>query len=77
MATVLEQLAGLDDKVAAQTTVIGSTKTLLEQLNAALKNALALGDPVAIASAVQGISDHLDANTSTLSNAVVANTPAA
>lgn len=70
-------LDAVNDKVTRETSVVQSAVTLLNELNASLKAALALGDPVAIQAAVQAISDHVDANTQTLAAAVTANTPAA
>ena len=60
-------------KVEAQTTVIGSVETTLTELSARLKEAITENDPMKL----QAIADELDANTTRLSAAVVANTPAA
>jgi len=69
-------MATLDDvqaDVTAQTTVVASAVTLLQGLSAQLAAAIASGDLTKI----QAIKDGIDANTTTLANAVAANTPAA
>ena len=58
-------------KVTAQTTVIEGAKTLLGQLSDLIKNNA--NNPTAL----QQIADAIDANTTELSGAIVANTPAA
>jgi len=69
------RLMGLIDDLAAdvtaQTTVIGSVETLLQNLSSQL--AAAGTDPVKL----QAVKDALDANTSRLAAAVQANTPSA
>jgi hypothetical protein len=68
------QMALIDDLVAdveAQTTVVGSVKALLEQLKAMLDAAGT--DPVKL----QAVKDTIAKNTTDLSDAVIANTPAA
>ena len=57
--------------VTAQTTVIGSVETLLQNLSSQL--AAAGTDPVKL----QAVKDALDTNTSRLAAAVQANTPSA
>ena len=64
-------IAELSAKVTEQSTVVGSTKLLLEQLAQMLKDAIAANDPAAI----QAVADMITANTQTLSDAVIANTP--
>lgn len=66
----------LDDvlaDVAAETTVTQSAITLLQGLKAQLDAAIAAGD----LTKVQAIADGIEANTASLSAAVIANTPAA
>lgn len=70
MATISDLTAA----VAAQTTVTASVDTLLSKIATDLKAALAGNNPPA---AVQAILDGINANTSALSAAVTANTPAA
>lgn len=68
--------ATLDDvqtAVAAETTVEGSVITLLNGIAAQLAAALAANDPAK----VQAIVDQITANTTAMSAAVAANTPAA
>jgi uncharacterized coiled-coil protein SlyX len=64
-------IAELNTKVTEQSTVVGSTKLLLEQLAQMLKDAIAANDPAAI----QAVADMITANTQALSDAVIANTP--
>lgn len=69
-------MAGLADikaRVDAETSVVQSAITLINGLSQALKDALAANDPAQI----QAIIDELDANNTSLANAVTANTPAA
>lgn len=76
LKTEVLQMATITDvqtKVTAEGTVIDSAVTLLGQLSQMLKDALASNDPTA----VQAVIDAIDANTTKLANAVVANTPAA
>ena len=61
----------LNAKVTEQSTVVGSTKLLLEQLAQMLKDAIAANDPAAI----QAVADMIVANTQTLADAAIANTP--
>ena len=65
---LLDQLTA---DVAADTSAVNSAVTLLNNLSAAIKAAGT--DPVAL----KALTDNLEANTSALSAAVVANTPAA
>lgn len=68
-------MASIDDiqaRVTAQKTVVDSAVTLLQEISAELKAALASNDPAA----VQAVIDSLDANTKELADAVQANTPA-
>lgn len=64
------------DKVAAQTTLIGSAKTLLGELSAKI-SALAANPNGATQAELASLAASIDANDQTLSDAVVANTPAA
>jgi hypothetical protein len=77
IATETKTMATLADiaaAVTAQTTVVGSVVTLLQQLSAELKAAIAnSADPAAL----QALVDSINANATTLANAVTANTPAA
>jgi hypothetical protein len=70
---IIMNLEDILAKVQAQKTVEDSIVTLLNETNSELKAAIASGDQ----SKLQQISDTLDANTKELSDAVVANTPAA
>lgn len=65
-------ISELRAKVAEQTSVINSAVELLRGLKAKLDEAIATGDPAAL----QALSDEIGANTTTLSTAVVENTPA-
>jgi len=67
----------LQQDVANDTNVVSSAVTLLQSLKAQLDAALALGDPAQIQSQIQQISQSLEANSTALAQAVVANTPAA
>lgn len=72
----METDMNLDDlkaQVEAQTTVVDSAVTLLQQLKTMLDQAIASGDPAKI----QAVADLLHHNTQALADAVVANTPAA
>ena len=72
-------MAAIDDleaKVAAEETVIASAEALLTELNTELKAALAAGDPTALEARITALSAKLDTDTSALSAAVAANTPA-
>jgi len=60
------------NEIQAQTTVIDSTVTLLNNISDQLKTAQQNNDP----QAVQNIIDQIDANTKKLSDAVAANTVA-
>lgn len=61
-------------KVEAQTTVVSSAVTLLQQLSNKIQELVNTGaDPAAI----QAVLDELNANTDALATAVTANTPAA
>lgn len=64
-------LADIQHSIASQTTVEASVVTMLTGLSQQLKDAIAASDPVAL----QALVDQIDANTKTLSDAVVANTP--
>lgn len=69
-------MAAIDDleaKVAAEETVEASVITLLGELSAELKAALAAGDTTRL----QALSAKIDADTAALSAAVTTNTPAA
>lgn len=69
-------MAALDDleaKVAAQETVQQSAITLLNEISAELKDALATGDTARI----EALSAKIDSDTQALAAAVTANTPAA
>jgi hypothetical protein len=65
----------LQSKVAAQTTVIQSNNTLLSELSQELRDMAAAG--TVTADQLQQLADGIDANSTSLSQAVVANTPAA
>ncbi len=69
MATIADVQAA----VTNETTVVGGVVTLLNQLSALLKAAIASNDPAAL----QAVVDSINANATTLANAVNANTPAA
>lgn len=69
MATMQE----LRDAVERNITVDASIITLLNGISQQLKDALANNDPVAL----QAVIDTLDADTKNISDAIVANTPAA
>ena len=69
---IMGELQALKEKVAANTTVIGSAITLLQGLKAKLDEAIAAGDPAAL----QALSDELGNTDQALADAVVANTPA-
>lgn len=66
-------LADIKSRVEAEETVNQSAIALLQNISQMLKDAQASQDPAAL----QEIVDMLDANTTELSNAVTANTPAA
>lgn len=69
MATLQDIIA----KVEAEKTVEDSAIALLQSISQQLKDAIASNDPTQL----QQIADMLDANTSTLTQAVTDNTPAA
>lgn len=69
MATIQD----LTSHIEAQTSVEDGVITLLQTISQQLKDAQASNDPAAIQAAI----DQIDANTKKLSDAVVANTPAA
>ena len=74
IAKETRDMATLDDihaDVAAQTTVVSSVTTLLQQLGQQLKDAIAANDPAAL----QELADQIVANSNALANAVAANTP--
>jgi len=77
MQDVLAALSGLNDKVGAQSTVIGSAETLLTEIKSALDTALANTDPTQALAQIAAISDKIGTDTDTLTQSVVANTPAA
>jgi hypothetical protein len=64
-------LQDIQNAVAAETTVVGSVTTLLQQLAQQLKDAIAAQDPVAL----QAVVDAINTNANQLANAVAANTP--
>ena len=66
------ELADLQAKVAANTTVIESAITLIQGIKAALDAAIAANDPAAL----KALSDTLGAEDQKLADAVAANTPA-
>lgn len=71
-----KEMAALDDlkrEVAETKTVQESAITLLQGLKAALDEAIASGDPAALAA----LATDLDTMAAALSDAIVANTPAA
>lgn len=78
MSEIQDVVTRLETKVAAQDTVVGSVKTLLAELKQMLQEAIANGgnDPALVAR-VQAVVDHIDANDTSLANAVVENTPSA
>jgi hypothetical protein len=67
---IMATLQDVRDAVARQTTVEQSVVTLLGQISQQLKDAIAANDPAAL----QAVVDQIDANTKTLSDAVLANT---
>lgn len=69
MATIQD----LTSHIEAQTSVEDGVITLLQTISQQLKDAQASNDPAAVQAAI----DQIDANTKKLSDAVVANTPAA
>lgn len=69
MATIQD----VQNAVTSETTVVGSVVTLLNQLSAQLQAAIAQNDPAAL----QALVTSINANATTLANAVTANTPAA
>jgi hypothetical protein len=71
-ANIMSVLDTLNDAVARNKTVTDSAVTLLQGLKQRLDAAIASGDPAK----VQALSDALGAETSTLADAVTANTPA-
>jgi len=74
---IADAVTALEQKVAAQDTVVSSVVTLLQEISQMLKDALANpGNDPALVARVQAVVDHIDANDTTLANAVTANTPA-
>lgn len=72
-----DAVTALEAKVAAQDTVVASVVTLLQEISQMLKDALANpGNDPALVARVQAVVDHIDANDTTLANAVTQNTPA-
>jgi len=74
--TILEMFMDIQDirnRVAEQTAVITSAKTLLESLHQRLDEAIKAEDPAAL----QALADDIQANTTSLAAAVQENTPAA
>lgn len=72
-----DAVTALEQKVAAQDTVVASVVTLLQEISQMLKDALANpGNDPALVARVQAVVDHIDANDTTLANAVTENTPA-
>lgn len=67
------ELAALQAAVTQENTVIDSAITLLNGIKAALDAAIANGDPAALTA----LSAEITAKTQALSDAIVANTPAA
>jgi phosphoglycerate dehydrogenase-like enzyme len=73
-----DKVTALEQKVAAENTVIDSAKALIVQENQLLKDALAAGGTnAAVVARVQALADSIDAKSTDLAAAVVANTPAA
>jgi hypothetical protein len=64
-------LQDVQNAVAAEQTVVNAVTTLLQQLAAQLKDAIAAEDPAAL----QALVDQINANANSLANAVAANTP--
>jgi molecular chaperone GrpE (heat shock protein) len=73
METIMATMDDLKAAVQRNTEVDSSVTTLLQGISQQLKDAKAANDPAAI----QAVIDQLDKNTSTLSDAVTANTPSA
>lgn len=69
---IMATLTDIQAAVTAEKTVEDSVVTLLQQLAAQLKAALAANDPAA----AQAIVDQINANAKALADAVAANTPA-
>jgi hypothetical protein len=80
-STVQAEFDKLIAAVHAEATIIGSASTLLNGLTAqiaALKNtAVTAGAPADVIAAIDGVMTSVQSNSSALSAAVVANTPAA
>lgn len=70
---IMSAISDLQAAVAAEDTVIESAVTLLQGLKAALDAAIAAGDPAALTA----LSADIGTRTRALSDAIVANTPAA
>lgn len=70
---IMASIQDVADAVSAESTVVDSVVTLLDQLSAQLAAAIAANDPAAI----QAVLDQVNAEKQTLADAVVANTPAA
>lgn len=70
---IMAALDTLKTEVAETTTVMASAVALLQGLKAKLDEAIASGDPAALAA----LSAELDTNTNALAAAITANTPAA
>ncbi len=76
-ALEMADLSRLSADVAAETTIVDSVKTLLDALSAAIADLkLHVEDPAAQA-AIDALATQVEANSSALSAAVAANTPAA
>jgi predicted nucleic acid-binding Zn-ribbon protein len=73
----LDSMAGILDalktRVAANTSVIESAKTLISGIGQQLKDAIAANDPAAL----QALADTLTAEDQSLADVIAANTPAA
>jgi hypothetical protein len=70
---IMTTLQEIKDAVAANTDATKSAELLMDQLHAALEDAVASNDPAAL----QELLDDIKANTKGLGASVVANTPAA
>ena len=71
-AKIMASIGDVQSAVSAETTVVASVVTLLNQLSTLLKAAIASGDPTALGTVV----DAINANAASLAAAVTANTPA-
>lgn len=71
------QITALEQAVAAENTVIGSAETLLTNLTTLLQQAIEGSQDPVVAARVQAVIDGINQQTTALSAAVTANTPAA